>query len=117
MQDQLTPPNPIGVFISAFALSSFAGLAALLRGGAKLTWVSVIAAMLNSGLLGTVIVMIWYTQFVDNIFCLLGGAILCGMGGMTAVDFIITAIKKSGLNVTFSKDSGFKIGEKESDAK
>jgi len=96
MQDKL---NPIHVFISAFGVSSFAGLAALLRAGKEVGWVSILSAMLNSGLLGLAITLSWYVKFQDNIYFLIGVCILAGLGGATMVDFVVQALKSGGLSI------------------
>jgi hypothetical protein len=64
--------NPIYVFVSAFGVSSFAGLAALLRGGKQVTIIAVLSAVLNSGLLGLAIALVWYNKFQDNVYFLIG---------------------------------------------
>ena len=104
--------SPISVFASAFTLASFAGLAALLRSGNQITLKTVISACLNSGILSIGIAMLWYTQFSDNVYFLVGICTLAGLGGMTAVDFILTALKKGGFNISIGKD-GVKMGESE----
>lgn len=96
MNDKL---NPLSVFISAFGVSSFAGLAALLRAGKQVNWVSVASAILNSGLLGLAIALLWYTKFQDNIYFLIGICVLAGLGGATMVDFVIQAVKSGGVSI------------------
>lgn len=82
-------------FLATFSLSSFAGLAALLRSGQKLSYRAVISAMLNSGLMGLVIFMTWYNLYgPENMWFLMGVSILAGLGGNTAIDFILTLAKK-----------------------
>lgn len=93
MQDKV---NPINVFLSAFGVSSFAGLAALLRAGKQITPISVISAILNGGLLGLAIALLWYVRFQDNVYFLIGICVLAGLGGVTMVDFLIEAVKSSG---------------------
>src|SRR3982750_2629821 len=96
MQDKL---NPLTVFISAFGVSSFAGLAALLRAGKQVNKVSVASAILNSGLLGLAIALLWYTKFQDNIYFLIGICVLAGLGGATMVDFVVQAVKTGGISI------------------
>lgn len=91
--------SPLNVFLSAFCVSSFAGLAALLRAGKQVNAVSVISALLNSGFLGLAIALLWYTKFQDNVYFLIGICVLAGLGGATMVDFIIEAVKHGGLSI------------------
>lgn len=91
--------SPFAVFLSAFGVSSFAGLAALLRAGRKITVGTVFSAMLNSGLLGLSIALLWYAKFQDNVYFLIGICVLAGLGGATMVDFVIEAVKKGGLSI------------------
>jgi hypothetical protein len=97
--------NPIYVFLSAFGVSSFAGLAALLRAGKQVTGLAVFSAILNSGMLGLAIALVWYTKFQDNIYFLIGICVLAGLGGATMVDFVVAAIKSGGVSI-----GGFKVG-------
>lgn len=91
--------NPISVFISAFGVSSFAGLAALLRAGKQVNWIAVVSAVLNSGFLGLAIALLWYTKFQDNVYFLIGICILAGLGGATMVDFVVQAVKTGGVSI------------------
>jgi hypothetical protein len=90
MQEKL---NPLGVFVSAFAISSFAGLAALLRAGEQVTKKSVFSAMLNSGILGVIIALLWYASYKDNVHFLIGVCALAGLGGNTLIDFALSLLK------------------------
>lgn len=92
--------TPWGVFLSAASLSSFAGLASLLRSGAKLTVGTVFSAALNSGLLGLGIALLWYTKYQDNIYFLIGVCVLAGLGGTSMLDFVIAAFRRGGLTVS-----------------
>lgn len=97
--------NPLYVFLSAFGVSSFAGLAALLRAGKEVNGIAVLSAVLNSGMLGLAIALVWYHKFQDNIYFLIGICVLAGLGGATLVDFAIAAFKSGGLSI-----GGFKVG-------
>ncbi len=97
--------NPIYVFLSAFGVSSFAGLAALLRAGKQVSLLSIFSAVLNSGMLGLAIALVWYTKFQDNIYFLIGICVLAGLGGATMVDFIVAAVKSGGVTI-----GGLKVG-------
>lgn len=98
MPDRL---SPIQVFLSAFTISSVAGLAAYLRSGRPLSWRQTISAMLNSGLLGLAIAFLWYTYFngKDNVWFLLGVSLLAGLGGISLLDFALQIAKKGGLDI------------------
>jgi uncharacterized membrane-anchored protein len=97
--------NPIYVFVSAFGVSSFAGLAALLRAGKQVNSVAILSAVLNSGMLGLAIALVWYNKFQDNIYFLIGICVLAGLGGATLVDFMVAAFKSGGLSI-----GGLKVG-------
>lgn len=92
-----TPPTssptflePVKLFGGIFVASSFAGLAALLRSRQKVSARAVVSAMLNSGFIGTIIGLIWYSQYKDtNLFFLVGVSILAGLGGSTTIDFVL----------------------------
>src|ERR1700749_710653 len=105
--------SPIYVLISAFFLSSLAGLAAMLRQNQKISILSVVSAMLNAGILGLCIAGLYVTQFSDNIYALISLCCLAGLGGSTAIDFVLTAVKKGGLSISINKDGNVKMGEGE----
>jgi len=86
--------EPPVIFGATFAISSLAGLAQMLRSGRKITWRAVLSSMLNSGLIGLCIGMFWWDQYgVDNVWFLMGVSLLAGLGGTTALDFILEALK------------------------
>ena len=93
MSDNL---SPFQAFISAFSVSSLAGLAAYLRSNRELTVRGTISAMLNSGLLGLAIAFLWYNYFNDNgnIWFMLGISLLAGLGGISVLDFVIQVAKE-----------------------
>lgn len=106
MQDKI---EPLRVFMSAFAISSLGGLAALLRSKRELTWRSVCSAVLYSGMMGTVIALLWYNYFNGhgNIYFLLGVSGLAGIGGTTVLDFVVQALKShGGVNITIRPNEG-----------
>ncbi len=92
------------VFLSATAISSIGGLAALLRSDHSLTFRNVASATLYSGLMGLIIALFWYNSFdgEGNTFFLLGVSGLAGIGGTTVLDFVLQAIKKGGINITIN---------------
>lgn len=96
--------DPIRVLIASFAISSFGGLAALLRSHSKLSWRSVFSALLYSGLMGLIIALLWYNYFngAGNIYFLLGVSGLAGIGGTTVVDFIVQVAKSGGVHITIN---------------
>lgn len=97
----LEPIDPMRLFGAVFGLSSFAGLASLLRSGRAVSPMSIASAMLNSGLLGLGIFLLWYTYFRDgdNIAFLVGVCLFAGLGGATALDFIVAAVRNGGINI------------------
>lgn len=97
------PFDPLHVFAAAFAVSSFAGLAALLRSGKPLTVMVVASAMLNTGLLGLAISLIWFTRFKsseDAIYAMIGICVLAGLAGTSALDLLLQLCKRGGLAIT-----------------
>lgn len=86
--------DPWVIGLLAFFGASFAGLATQLKAGKTLTGRSVSAAMLNSGLIGTIIALVGYKSFIDNLPYLIGLSILAGIGGSTVLDFVLTIIKR-----------------------
>ncbi len=46
----------------------------------------------------------WYAKMKDDVFFLVGVAAVAGLGGMTTVDFVVAALKKGGLNVSFEQE-------------
>src|SRR5687768_16849941 len=103
--DRMDKLNPIYVFLSAFGVSSFAGLAALLRAGKQVDLIATASATLNSGLLGLAIALVWYHKFQDNIYFLIGICVLAGLGGATLVDFVVASFKAGGISI-----GGLKVG-------
>jgi hypothetical protein len=105
--------DPFRVLATCFSISSFAGLAAVLRSGKKLTTRSVLSATLNSGLLGLGIGFIYF-QWAENIYILIGICALAGLGGITLLDFVVQALQGGGINVTIRvphKDDNERDGE------
>lgn len=97
--------NIYGVFASSFIVAALAGLAALLRSGSKISLLGIISSLLNSGLLGLGISLIWYTRFRDNLCFLVGICLMAGLGGMTTVDFVLKALRNGGFSIKLSNDS------------
>lgn len=90
------------VFASAFGAASFAGLATLLRFARRISKLSVISAMLNSGFLGLSIALIWYQNYRDakNVYGLIGICVMAGMGGSTLTDLLLSLLAGAGIRVT-----------------
>ncbi len=101
---QESTPNPLWVFVTSFCVAAFAGVASLMRSGISLTWVRIISAALNSGLVGLAVSLMWYAKMKDDVFFLVGVAAVAGLGGMTTVDFVVAALKRGGLNVSFGTE-------------
>jgi hypothetical protein len=100
------PPDPVWVFISAFGISAFAGLAALLRSGTPLTRTNICSSLLNSGILGLGISLLWYAKYQED---LIGVCVLAGLGGMTTVDFFLRVLRKGGLSIRMGKNGEVEI--------
>lgn len=108
----------LAVFVSAFAVAAFSGLAALLRFGKLVNPYTIFGAMLNSGLLGLAIALFWYNKFLKdgNIYTLIGICILSGLGGSTITDLVVFIFKKGGIFITITRsDTGFGMGDGEDD--
>jgi hypothetical protein len=103
VQDKL---SPLEVFVSCFSISSLAGLAALLRGGKPLTWRSVAATTLYSGIFGLVIGLLWYNYFGgdNNVYFLIGVSGLAGLGGTSLLEFVVQGIS-NGFNIKITTDN------------
>lgn len=102
--------TPFQILASAFAISSFAGLAALLRSKQQMTVRSVLAATCYSGAMGLIIGLLWMQEYGmgGNPYFLLGVSGLAGIGGVTVVDLAVMVAKKSGITLQFArpKDEG-----------
>lgn len=83
------------VFVSSFGLASCAGLASLLRSERPLSPLKVASAMLNSGLLGLGLSLLWYERFRDNIYALVGATVLAGMGGAPFVELVLGLLRNT----------------------
>lgn len=103
--------NPVGVFLSSFFVSAFAGLAALLRSVSPLTVKTVSSALLNSGLLGLAISLLWYVKYKDNLYFLIGCCAVAGLGGMTTVDFFLKAMQGGGFKISLSQNGVMQMKE------
>ena len=105
MQNELY--NAIIVLFSAFGVSAFAGLATTVRFSRKLSKISIISGMLNSGLLGLAIALTWYQNYrqAENVFGLLGVCVLAGMGGSTLTDFIVSVLGGAGVQIIITQNN------------
>lgn len=109
--------NPLGVFVCAFGISALAGLAAMLRSKTELNLTNIATSGLNSGFLGLGISLIWYQQFQDNIYFLIGACVLAGLGGVTTIDFVLAIIRKGGFSITVGKSGSVDIPKGDEDVK
>jgi hypothetical protein len=98
--------NPVQFLLSAASVASFAGLAALLRSGRRVTWLAVLSAMLNSALVGLAIATLWFTKFRDanDPYFLIGVCILAGLGGNTLLEFGLAVLRNGGININVTHD-------------
>jgi hypothetical protein len=89
--------EPHQFFGLTFGVSSFAGLAASLRANKKLTAWAVATAMLNSGLFGLGLALVWVQNFTvpDNGAFVIGVCVFAGLGGNTMLDFALELVKKT----------------------
>jgi hypothetical protein len=98
MMTQIT--EQFWLFGGIFVISGLAGLAALLRTDRVLDWRKVSGAILNSGLLGVAMGLMWYKVFYpDNLWLLIGLTLLAGLGGMGVFGFFLELVRKGGIGV------------------
>lgn len=99
--------NALIVFASAFGVSAFAGLATLLRFASKLTKLTMMSAMANSGFLGLAIALLWYESYCkeENVYSLIGFCVLAGMGGSSVTDLVFSLLAGAGVKVIITRDS------------
>lgn len=83
----------VQLFVYVFFLSGLAGLAALLRSKSQLNAVAVATSILNCGLIGLAISLLWYLHYKDNLYGLIGICIVAGLGGLPVVEFVIDLFK------------------------
>lgn len=98
--------HPIWVFLSAFGVSAFAGLATYLRFSRKVSRLGLISAMLNAGCLGLAISLIWYQHYrkTENVYGLIGICVMAGMGGSTVTDILWSVMSGAGIKVTITHE-------------
>lgn len=98
--------HALSVFASAFSVSACAGLATLLRFAQKISKLSICGAILNSGLLGLAISLIWYQNYRDehNVYSLVGFCVLAGMGGSSVTDLVFSVLSGVGVRVLITRD-------------
>ena len=100
------PTHPLWVFLSAFGVSAFAGLATYLRFSRKMTRLGLLSALLNAGCLGLAISLMWYQHYrkSENVYGLIGICVLAGMGGSTVTDILWSDLSGAGIRVTLTHD-------------
>jgi hypothetical protein len=98
--------HPLWVFLSAFGVSAFAGLATYLRFSRKMSRMGLCSAMLNAGCLGLAIALIWYQHYrkSENVYGLIGICVLAGMGGSTVTDILWSVLSGAGIKVTITHE-------------
>jgi hypothetical protein len=97
--------DPLTVFATAFVISSLAGMAALLRSTQELSVRTVLSVILNTGAMGLAISLVLFNYFEDNAYFLFGLCLLAGLGGLTAVGFLIQIFKQGGVEIIFKPKS------------
>ncbi len=83
------------IFLLAFLFSSFAGVASVLRSKQEICVKTILSAFLNSGFAGLAVCLVWYLQYRQNIYFLLGICVLIGLGGPASVEFILAIFRKT----------------------
>jgi len=108
MGEAVNYQDPPTVFTATFAISSLAGLAQLLRSGKELSRRNILSAMLNSGIFGLVIALVWWEKYSvepQGIWFLMGVSLMAGLGGVTLLDFAIEMIRGTGkISITVEND-------------
>jgi hypothetical protein len=97
--------TPLQVLASSFAISSVGGLAALLRSNQPLTVRAVVACILYCGMLGFIIGALWMKEYglAGDPYFILAVSGLAGIGGVSVVDLVIIAAKRSGIKLVLSR--------------
>lgn len=98
--------HPLWVFLSAFGVSSFAGLATYLRFSRKMSRLGLLSAMLNAGCLGLAISLLWYQHYrkSENIYGLIGVCVIAGMSGSAVTDILWSILSGSGIKVNITHE-------------
>jgi hypothetical protein len=85
----------------------------------KITWLSVLSAMLNAGFMGLSIALIWYRHFCKeaNVSGLIGICVLAGMGGSMLSDVFWSILSGAGVKViiTHERNPTFEEAKEESE--
>lgn len=98
--------HPLWVFLSAFGVSSFAGLATYLRFSRKMSRLGLFSAMLNAGCLGLAISLLWYQHYrkSENIYGLIGICVFAGMSGSAVTDVVWSILSGAGIKVKITHE-------------
>jgi len=98
--------HPIWVFLSAFGVSAFAGLATYLRFSRKMSRLGCLSAIMNAGCMGLSIALIWFQHYrkSENVYGLIGICVLAGMGGSTITDILWSVLSGAGIKVTITHE-------------
>lgn len=107
--------TPLQVLASSFAISSVGGLAALLRSNQPLTVRAVVACILYCGMLGFIIGALWMKEYglAGDPYFILAVSGLAGIGGVSVVDLVIIAAKRSGIKLVLSRRKDDEDGEQD----
>jgi F0F1-type ATP synthase assembly protein I len=94
--DATTTTDPVRLVSYTFAVSSLAGLAALLRSGQEITPRQLAAATLSAGLLGAGIMLVWW-DWMDGRYpwFMMGVSLLAGLGGVNMLEFFIQLVQQA----------------------
>jgi hypothetical protein len=111
-----TPSDPIWIFLSAFAIASFGGIASKLRSKSELSFRALFGAFLYSGICGLIVALAWYNYFdgKGNIPFLLAISGLAGIGGANVLDMIKLFLGGK-LNITVEPKLGDTRGQGDDD--
>lgn len=95
--DTVITPTPADVErlhpLMAFGLGSAAGLAALLRSKAKLTWRTVAASLLYNGLASMAAAWVLEDRLHGSPGVLAGVCVLSGIGGASVLDVVVAGVR------------------------
>ena len=81
-------------------------MAALLRTNESLSVKSLLKAVLNSGLLGLGVSLLWIQVYEENPFFLVGICLLTGLGGAPTLDFVLEVARRLVVGFTMNQPKG-----------
>lgn len=93
-------------------VSALSGVAALMRTEPAWTYGKLWMVVMNSGLLGLGLSLVWWESFSTNPNVLVGICILIGLGGQPMLEVILSLLQKGALRIAM-KDQSLKVDDEE----